>query len=246
MASVAEPTREQIIAAMAGGVSRLFNTPKDVEESDTTACVRVIPPFAGAYNYGQIQTFQQWIMSNCKNVPNATVTTQALGTLKRVGDHLLSMKDTITLISSALHIDLILGPIVDLPINVDDTDPEPLTRSMFEIALLPCMLAFFKPLAAEACLSDELPKTFAAIQGFMEKYAPEEDCCIPYTPAIELFQYWNLVPDEYLTKFVTTYVNVKQREDHYVKQVAEAEVAKALVDKAKAGPAGPAKAKAKK
>lgn len=154
------------------------------------------------------QALNNWLTQACNNCPGVDFDTDMLATTTRTAQYIRDPQHLRTMLQAVVGIDLVFAPIMDLP--VDDEGNMSVTRAALEPAVLAATSRFYlgaSHLGSVDNMSDMAERLY-------EMY--ENDSLVPHT-LIEVFQYWDLIPDETLFLFVSQYFLCKQVEDDYEK-----------------------------
>ena len=242
---MAEPTNAQILSAITTAIAALYITEPEETWDGETEDVALVPLDVPA-TLGSTKTsgvLNGWFTQACHQAEGVEVDTDMQATVTRVAAFMRDPEHLRTLVQRVMGVDFIWAPIMTLP--EDDEGNLLVKREDLEPALLAAAKLFYE-LDSEfdknyddVMSADSMAEMFAALTKL---YGVGSDTVVFYNRhiMIEVFEYWDMLPDDRLIVFVSQYFLCTQLEQDYIealdkqmaKKKAEAEAAAKVAEKA--------------
>ncbi len=217
--AMAEPTNAQILSAISSAVAALYAAEPEgplVDPVQLGAAEPVplqCPPTLGSSRSSQV--LNPWLMQACHNAKGVEVDEDMLATCTRVAAFVREPKHLRKVVQDVVNVDLIPAAILSLP--EEDEGNLDVTRGALEVAILQAASNFY-PDYSVACRASSMDAMHAALTTLYDGDTPRHTM-------IEVFAYWDMIPDETLFLFVSQYFLCEQAESDYwdtlIKQKAD-------------------------
>lgn len=198
---MANPTNEQIIAAIATSVAALYKPAEDAgpPPGHDGPIPLLIPPLAGCTKHPQ--AFSGWLLNAARSVPGAIVTDESQATLTRVGSHLREPKELIELSRRVLNLELLYYPRLEIAgLDLAAKGVRKKLEGMIVKAVSSWLGEWLEDAEIARVFAD---RTFQRIGADLCRM--EADGEVPKSSVWEVFAHWDLVPTVTLGDFIRTY-----------------------------------------